>query len=512
MTSKKDPVKLGPFVNGMNTYSDNTSITDTEAVSIINMEIDLDGSLKSRAPIRRITDGHGTSMSRLLTMYISKTGVAYCIFYRVGSTTLEAYDASANAWTTISNNINVGAVVQYANKLWIIATPDSPNNGGSWDPTTGYTAVAAIPRGCSAVVYKERLFVATGAGTDNSARMNFSNAANLTTWTGTDFLDVNNGDGQPIVAIYQFSGSIVIFKTNSVYTVGYESIPANGIVKPISLAVGISNAFSCIEYEDVMYFMDGSKLYSLNNWNINQINLKVPFEYYSFRGKTTDINISLSIVDDRLVCRYYDNLYIYGLKTRAFSLWRCNLSGYTPSRFLEFPYVDDTTRLPIYFSGNYANDETYNYKFISVFNDEDEESIKCELETKTYDFQTAYTFKRLAFWGVDTLTKTIVDFTIKQFVFAIPATWGQVSSYTWSSLYTWEQPTIPPNVFITDQSSLSNQAGKRSFIKILKSLRFRQIGFKIETTTDGTNATSPFRIFSLTAFISNRQLVSRKVS
>jgi hypothetical protein len=47
--------RLGPFVGGMNNSTNNpATIADTELWDCLNMDVDLDGSLKMRPPIQEV--------------------------------------------------------------------------------------------------------------------------------------------------------------------------------------------------------------------------------------------------------------------------------------------------------------------------------------------------------------------------------------------------------------------------------------------------------------------------
>ena len=72
------PVKIGPFVNGLNILNEPTTIADTECVELINFDVDLDGSIVSRPPITAIDNGIPGG-SHYIGMFISSTG--NCLFY-----------------------------------------------------------------------------------------------------------------------------------------------------------------------------------------------------------------------------------------------------------------------------------------------------------------------------------------------------------------------------------------------------------------------------------------------
>lgn len=505
------PVKIGPFLGGLNTLNEPTTIADTECAELFNFDVDLDGSIVSRPPISTITSVT-VGGTQYLGTFTTATGTVYFI-YQTG-TSCRAYDVAGNAWTTINNNILVNNCVQYQNKLWLIADITSATNGGSWEPVGGFTLVAAMPRGVWGCVYKERLFIATGTTSANPSRINFSGAANFSSWTGTDFFDVASGDGQGIVRIHSFNNQIAIFKQNSTYSFGYDSSPSKGVTEIRSSTIGIASSWALAEYESNLYIVWGNFLYAIINWNWDQLNTKVPFLLYSYKAKVSWIDCTLCIVNNRLIVRFYDNFYVYGLKTRAFSIWRFDTASYTPSYFVRYPYLDPITGLTFYLASNYDKSSSTIYRLIDTVNNNSAiESFTCSLITKTYDFNVPYTFKRLFHWGVDLLSKSQVNFKVIPTVYNIPILWSSLKSSgtKWSQLKTWARP-LDVSIDVTDSATSANPSNIRTYIKLVKSLRFRQIAFKLTSTIDGTNTTSPLRIFSITAFTSNKELVSRKIS
>lgn len=506
------PVKIGPFLNGLNTLNEPTTVADTECVELTNFDIDLDGSVVNRPSVSTITTGVAGGYHYLGT-FTHTNGTIYFI-YQTG-TSAKAYDVAGNTWTTINSNIIVNNCLQYLNKLWLVADLASATSGGYWDPSGGFNAVASMPKGIFGCIYKERLFIATGVSSTNPSRINFSGAANFSSWnTGTDFFDVANGDGQAIIRIHSWNNQIAIFKQNSTYTFGYDSAPTKGVTQLQSSTIGIASSWALAEYEGNLYILWGNYLYSIINWNWDQLNTKVPFSYYSYKTKTSWTDFTLSIINNRLVVRFYDNFYVYGLKTRAFSLWRYNESSYTPSIFIRYPLLDPTSGQTFFIAANYDKASSYLYKLVdTVYSNTAVESFTCSIVTKTYDFNVPYTFKRLFHWGVDLLSKSTINFYVIPTVYSIPITWGYLKSngIKWSQLKTWARP-LDFSINVSDSTSSANPSGVRTYIKLIKSLRFRQIAFKLTSVVDGTSTTSPLRIFSITAFTSNKELVTKKIS
>lgn len=514
------PVKIGPFAGGLNSYSDPTAVGDNECTGIQNFDIDLDGSLYGRYPIGTVDLGsvpYTNSPAFPLGFFINTNGDRYLIVAAANGTTY-ARNEETDVWSTITNTFAATCMVQYADKAWLIAPGSSANPGGSWTPGGGFVADADIPKGGTACIYKERLFV-SGTGT-NANRVYFSNAADFGTWnTSVNFFDARSGDGQHIIKLQVFQDTIVIFKERSTYAFSYDSSPTRGAVRVINTAVGCTNSVSVVEHENSLYVHHEDNVYQMANWTFTIINLKVPFEYVR-KFPFATIDASLSVIADRLIVHHYDNIYVFNLRNGTWTIWSVDLYH----NFNYFVRVPQKTpdEAEMYYAGFVAGflppdgslpvtgrllawTPDYGTTFI--------EEMECYVQTKVYDFNVAYTFKRLFWWGVDMLSKRNLSYTVHPVQYTRGITHDEMSAYTHDQLAlgTHLQP-ISVSVDVSSSMNISNVAGNRMFIKLLKSMRFRQIFFTVSGTTDGTVSSSPLRIYSLIAFIDNKQLVSKEVS
>lgn len=505
------PVKIGPFVGGMNTYSGPSTIADNEAVELFNLDVDLDGSLLSRPGIVNSAGPIAGTPSHILGTYRAITGVVYIIVnYGNG---VYAFNTATSTFSNISLLNEFTACVQYGDFLWLVQKPVGVAvGGGKWDPVGGYVAVAGMPRGYSACIYKERMFIsASRNGDENSInRVKFSNAADPATWTSTDYFDVSAGDGDDITKIKVFDSSIVVFKSDSTYVFAYESSPSKGLVQQVSGTIGANNAYSVVEYENNLFVMHEASVYRISNWNWEHANIKVPFEYRNANAVGFKEKSSLSILGNRLVSRYYDNYYVLGLKTGAWSKWDFSAAGHTPSEFIVNPNINDATGAANYYAASYVASNSKFHYFADGKHDTDETFV-VRLVSKSYDFGPSYAFKRLYWWGVDILGNGDTTFKVVPNVFNVAVKWGQLIGVPFSSLGTWGRP-LDISLDVTDTANSKNTNNYRTFIKLLKGLRFRQLQFILEATYTGLNSTTPYRIFSLTAMIDSKQLVSKKVS
>lgn len=522
MASIAQPVRIGPFTGGLNLYSDPSTIGDTECADINNFDIDLDGTLVSRPPVMRLT-GPSTQGLLILGYFTWTNGVVYIIASTTsGATNTYQYNTNTNVWTSITATISATAMVQYNNKVYLVSPFASANPGGSWDPTGGFVAVATMPHGVTAAMYKERMWIGSGTGHTTPSRLFFCTPLGIAgtgpggTWNVADFIDVNNGDGQNIITILNFNGAIIVFKQNSTYMFAYDSQPTKGAVQALS-TIGISDRDCVVVFEGVMYVMFSGYVYAVTNWNWEQLNVKVPFSYVNTRLGLTSGDYSLSIVSNRLICRYFDTFYVYGFKTKAWTKWTFTSDlGVFPHKFFKYPLADPTTGIAKFYASSALN-VVVNTKSLQTFRDTytvtESESMNVSVRSKTYNFNVPYSYKRLFWWGVDLLSNSPINAVLIPVSYGQPVTWDQMSTYTWDqvAMNTWNNPLNIP-LDVTDSADIQNVSGVRMFVKFLKSIRFRQVAFNLSSTVDGTTSTGPLRLFSITAFVANKELSNKKIN
>ena len=526
MTTKATPVLLGPFVGGLNTFSDPSTIADDEVSELVNLDIDLDGTLVSRPAVVQLAGKSGVYGYRYLGNYTNATST-YLIYSAESSTnryTL-AYNTFTEEFTTITPNFRATAIVEYGTKLYLISPFGEISSGGRWDGTT-FVIMPLMPRGFTACVYKERIFIGTGSlNTAYPSRVYFSNPAGamppsdgVNTWTGDDFFDVRNGDGQPIEKLYVHHGVIGVFKSRSTFTFAYESAPLKGQVVCVNAINGLDCCDSLVELENILYVMSNIKVYSINNWNWERINDKVPLKRSNSHTGHTDHDFSMSVIGLRIMVRYYDTHYVFNVRNKAWTTWKSSL---TPERFIKYPHTDRSTGVDVYFAGNYLHymeghpSQEFIFRLKDETNSLDKESFDVKVVTKAYNFTLPYAFKRLMWWGVELLANHQVTATVMPSPWSSGIRWRDIEDrgLTWADRapYTWGRPNML-SVDVTDSANISNFDRLRLFVKFRKSLRFRQVMFKLHSSLDGSSDTGPFKIFSMTIFLVHKQTVSKRVT
>src|SRR6266542_249507 len=232
-----EPIRLGPFVGGINQLSDTTALQDNELVDALNLELDLDGSYIGRPPFYDTAEAaSGTGMA-LLGYYITAAHTRLIGYNSVGIWIFES-----GAWSSVAGTSTVipSAMVQYNDLAYIIASPLSAGAGGYIDDGGNYNVVSAIKKGGSAVIHKERLFVVPGpdkTGVDNTLLYG-SAPADFTTWPVAVY--INKGDGQKLMDIVVYNDNLLLFKEDSTYVLAYDSDPTDAVTRKVNSSIGVA--------------------------------------------------------------------------------------------------------------------------------------------------------------------------------------------------------------------------------------------------------------------------------
>lgn len=548
---------IGPFSGGINQFSDKSAIADNELEDCINFDIDLDGSLKSRPPVSLlygtstvVTIGTPSQYQIILGTYVYN-GVRFILFHTrlSGSATTNIVQIywvdGPNAGTTTDIGTGDGAFstsIRYEQVIYIIPAPGSSTGGYSYNLPTGIiTAIPTMPKGNAAVVYKDTLYIGGGNST-NGSRLYFSALANFASWPGTNFFDINPGDGYTLQDFLIYQDNIILAKNSTTYVLSYDTSPAQAVLKSISTNIGVMGPYSLVSYENSVFFLHYSIVYEMTNYDFTRISTKIPFELDQTIEATSGVFTSsgykfpifLSQLGDRLVARFYNRIYVYHLRIKAWTRWHsddANIQNIGPIYELDRlnstvvqgwkTYVGCSALWNVPDNIGVGTDHLFSkiFKMEDNYNSTTRENgeinvtpknISCSIFTKVYDVGLSHRFKRLMHWGVDMVTANNVTGTLFPLSMAYRVTWGQLSQLTWSQLQTWGYPlfAIPSTTQITP---VINRVDRR-YIRFPKSLRFRLLQFEVQVATQGNTTDGPARLYTITAFISSKQLVPSAVN
>ena len=510
----RSPLIIGPFAGGMNTYDDATAVKDTELVECLNWDPGLEGSLRSRPPFQNLNKPltlGATGDAKLLGFFYGTGGATYLIASD-GLSSTWAY--TGTAWQLITSTFAASAMTQFDNKAWLVAPVGEADPGGYWTPGGGFVADADMVKGETIVSFKSRLWISPGKGNANGTRVYYSKVLGQPSfWASAAFVDIGQGDGQDIVRLTTWYNTLVVFRTDSIYSFAFNADPGQGAVALLVPGVGLASKDCLVAHENYLYFMYDDKAYQFINNNATQINLKVPFTASSMGN--ISIPFSVSLFNNRAIFHYYDTMYVYSLRTRTWTRWRSPQHGAIGQIMSsQGGQVDEAYVMP---SASVPTGGTRESKLLYIMDrfTNATEDFTCEIQTKNYNYQLSSNFKRLFWWGVDAVFRTRVRGWAVPVVHHAQVTWGQLNSQgvTWGQLLggTWGSPFIG-DISIPSDYDLEGTGPMRKFVKFFKSIRFRQIYFRIIFDTDGSISTAPVNLFTITAFVSTKETVSKTVS
>lgn len=507
-------IQVGPFIGGLNTFSDDTSIADNELTICNNMELDLDGSLKSRPPFRNLGASFplaATGNVEFLGYYYNAAGTPFLI---ASDGLTSTYYFNGTTWVLITNTIAATAMTQFDGKAYLLAPVTSANPGGYWTPTGGFVAEPNMPKGDIIASHKFRLWVAPGkdAGANTTRLYRSAVLGSPTLWAASpDFIDIGAGDGQAIVQLIVNYNTLLIFRTRSVYSFQYTSDPSQGVVSLVVPGVGLSDRRAVVQFESYTYFMYDDSAYEFINNRAQQINQKVPFVAGSSIG--IYMPFVVSEFNRRIIFSYFDTMYVFNLKTRTWTTWTSPSRG-SIGKIMTQETGSSTPQAIAHSSMAVAPGVSRSAPTLFLIDQEGnggEETFSCVLQTKNFNYQASSNYKRLFWWGVDATFRGDVTGTVIPISYVQQVTWGQLRTLgvTWGQLlnFTWGQPQTDTLSIIQTRSTVGSSTS-RKFIKFPKSLRFRQAYFKLEFPTTGTLV----RVFSLTTFVLPKERVSKTIT
>jgi hypothetical protein len=333
-------------------------------------------------------------------------------------------------------------------------------------------------------------------------------------WQTPGFVDIGAGDGESVVALTKYYNTLVVFRTRSIFSFEYLTDPAQGSVQVLVPGVGLSDKNALVNFENYIYFMFEEKAYEFINNRASQVNIKVPFSAVS----TADIAFpfTVSAFNNRIIFGYYDTMYVFSLRTRTWTRWRSETYGaigqFVPpvaGAAADEAYVLPSKMVPA--GGSRSTPLLYIEDRVTTATEE----FTCVLQTKNFDYKLASNFKRLAYWGVDALFRRKVKAIASPITYNSKPTWGQLiaQGVTWGQLLngTWGSP-FQGSIEVITEYDLEGLGSARKFVKFRKALRFRQIFFRLEFETDGSIASAPVQVFTLSARITGKESVVKTIS
>lgn len=280
------PQGLLRLSGGLNSSTNGLNLQDSEATDILNIDFDVFGSIKKRKGYTTLNSSAFNSGATWTGLYWTTLGGTDYLMGTCGDK-IAKMDSLDGTWDDITGGLTVTAG---NNNLFSFTTLSSVTIGTNgvdapfkWTGT-GNAAAADVPTGLSKAKFttswNNYAFYAnvTVSATNHPTRIYWSNLKDPTTWTATDFVDIDVNDGKAITGIMPLGDRIVIFKETSIHIglfTGDSDVPF--VFKKTPSHVGCASGYSLEEIdngivfvnEDGHYFFDGQNSIKLSD-RINQ--------------------------------------------------------------------------------------------------------------------------------------------------------------------------------------------------------------------------------------------------
>lgn len=517
------PVPIGPWPGGLNISREPSTISDEEVAEALNLEFLPDGSAISRPAILTEWEpseddeegGVPTGELQQLGFYVRTTGKTELVVAAEESTWL--YDVDTKEWTQIWDHRATG-FTQYLENAVLISTEEP---GGYWDGDQWHDT-PTMPLGAQIVFYQERFWAFGAKNSANANRVWFSNltvispASTIWDWTtATDFFEVGPGDGQWITGLVSDSSALIIFRNLSTWVFTFPADPGDGTLRRISGTTGADLMHCVVPYEGYYFVFNQGHLYQFISYQFYAVDQnKVVFRRQPTPG-TVLHPYRLSVLGERIVVWYLGETLVYNVASSTWSRWRSESSW-----LCHFAQRPPTSEAGDYRTG-YGISGVDGVGATTIFRVQEEvpqlapgETFTCVLTTKAHAFEQPSRFKRQTMWTVEVASADGVDgYMYPRVLSGDTVDWDTLETVDWDTLDqgNWDNPLVVSAVII-DPVSYPAQAPVRELIKLHGPRRFLRVEYEVRKEIDGTSRTSPFRIYTMTAYLMMRGKTRDKVS
>lgn len=407
MADKSTGIQIRGF-KGLNIREDPGAIDDTELTEAININIGKAGEIQKRTGLEKMHNGTtlGSNSTKILGHFLTDT-ISQLIVKAGGNV---YYSTDAANYTLIGAYSDAEWGVQYAGAFYIIR---SGNVIVKWDGTTA-TNVAGSPSGTFGIIYKERMFVLNTAATGTlSSRLYFSNAGDVsaTGWIGTNFFDIQPGDGDFLVTLVILNDLLYIFKGKATWALYVQGTVTDWIVRTINSEFGCVSKYAAKIIAGYLYLSSEKGIYRTDGTSFTDISLDIGPVLVNRVVNLTTVNIdSMGIWGDQLICLISPSsgqklYYIYHYRIGTWTQWQFS-GGLLPQTFFEVRA--NTPGVGLYAGDNNSTGIIFRYG-TSVYTDAGA-SYQVSIRSKEFDVGIPLNMKRGKWIGVDLIGDSNISY------------------------------------------------------------------------------------------------------
>jgi len=270
---------------GLNSTSSPLNVADNESTDCQNIDFNKFGSILKRngyATLNSSAFNSGATWTSLFWFELS-SGTNYLI--GTCGNKFAKMDDLDGTWDDVTGAVTITAG-NNNHFTWTSFLDTAIGTNGVDAPIkwtgSGNAAAADVPTGLTKAKFVETwnryTFYAnvTVSGTAHPTRIYYSNIDSVSTWTSTDFRDVNKNDGQDITGLKKLGDRLVIYKERSIWVAqftGDSDIPF--VFTPTPSHVGCVSGHSIQEVDNGHVFLSTDGYYYFDGWNVYKLSDRI---------------------------------------------------------------------------------------------------------------------------------------------------------------------------------------------------------------------------------------------
>lgn len=330
----------------------------------LNFEVGLKGELKKRPGIIRKHNGTtlGVNGVRFLGAYQNNTHQQLLVQTVVSGNSGKIYKSidSGVTWTQISTpagtNYNCTKGIQYLDVFYI------PTTAGllRWDGGTFFGLAAGTPNTVIPIAFAKFRIFAVDLATNN---IKFSDAGNMLSYPAANTIGLP-GDGDLIVAIFNYRDRLVILRNNSIYLLYLDGPPTSWILKKLSFNIGTTFGTGYTVYNDLIYLLSWDGVFRTDLSQFEDISLPIKSIFTKRRQTSIQYSLAWDLItywNNRIICNIrLDNnssfkCMVYNILNKTWTEWLPSLPTILAGPPPYSPIIDS---LPIFFGDANLNPDT----------------------------------------------------------------------------------------------------------------------------------------------------------
>lgn len=407
-------VRIDLFEGGQNSHDLSHIIDAKQGTLSTNTVIDRKGQLSKRRGQELFESDLSNTAWTGLGIFTPDPNTHYIL--AASGTSIIRSDTTPASWTTVnsSNPLTAGKDTEFlqANNLLFIL--NGTNNtaaydGSVWDP--GSSSTASPPISVTAVWLRNYLFCA--GNPTNPDWIYFSNNLAPRTFTSTDLLKINTGDGQRIMRLESFKlNELIVYKQSSIFVVDISGATplVDWTVQPISRSIGLASTRAIIDLGNDQWFISSEPfaIRSLVRTAFDKLMIDMVSQSIQDIFDGTGARTINKTVINKSCAVFFDNKALFAVPTGTSTIndyvvvydfiakaWY-TIDGWYPAAWKVFNdrlyYVDATDGRVLQCFGSYFSDTASGPK-VTSYQETPSTPVTFEYRSKNIDFDVPENFK-----------------------------------------------------------------------------------------------------------------------